>query len=87
VWEVKKVRSFENEKSAVEFIKQKTQSLSQFVTYYAVYRFLDGANLDKALNEFCFGEKFRHRNKYFLGKPPVEEIKKLLIENGVKIAK
>lgn len=83
-WYVKKDSAFDTLKEARDYIISKNMLLSDLPLYTHAIQDDDARN--KVINDFCFDDpKFAAKRRFWLGKPNVEEMKKALAHDGVKI--
>lgn len=84
-WIVSKCKWFDNMESAMEFVRYMSILHTDLLLFVGT---LTGLDKSKYINDFCFDDdKYLRYRRFFIGPPPLKEIKASLKHNGIQIIK
>jgi len=85
-WIVRKDKEFNDEKSAKLYVVEKSKIFTDCIALLGSKSMkLDQTKKNEYYNDFCFNdEKYLLYRRFFLGYPPINEIKRLLRTNGIQ---
>jgi hypothetical protein len=82
IWLITKDRAYDTENEAIEYVIAESRKLPYYIN---LIQSLNKDQEEKFIYEFCFGEKYYHHNRYFLGRPSIKKLEKGIKNDGIKI--
>lgn len=81
-WNLVRDCVFSDLEEAKEYIKNKSRIFTIITNFLVDLK--NEEEKTEFINEFCFGDKYLHHQRFFIGKPSIQKLRKAVESQGIK---